>query len=1019
MSGLDIKLFGPMLVSVNGEPLPRMRSRKAKWVLAILTLRRGQPVGRDWVAGMLWPDTDQEVGRANLRPLVSELRGAIGAEQGRLKTPDRRTLRLDLDGLTVDLFAFDDAIKAGELETAIELYAGALLEDCPEEWVVQERDRREQAVLEALAKLGRAKLPESPVEAAALARRAIAVSPWRDGPRRDLMEALAESGDLNAALQSYRDFAQWLRSERGDNPDAKTTELYLRLRSDSGRQSGQTEAARRSPGVTGYLPHPLTTLIGREDEQADVRDRLRRHRLVTLIGPGGIGKTRLAREIAASSISDFPDGVSLVSLESVTEGRLVLGHLAQALGMREGLGQSLGNLLIEKLRPKRLLIVLDNCEHVLRDVAAIVQEILAHCGEVKILATSREAIGILGERAWPVPALSSPDPAQMPPHLATRLRVAMAYESVLLFAERAEAAHKKFHLTAENVDSVIKVCEQLQGVPLALELAAARTKSMPVHVIAERLESHRLALLVHPQHGAGSRRQTLRGTLDWSHALLSPPEQTLLRRLSVFSGGWTLEAAESVCAGAPIDREWVIEGLGHLVDKSLVAFDSETAEGRYSMLDTVRQYAKENLAEAGETESVGRRHREWYLSLAKRAQPELMGLDQSRWLRSLAREMGNLRTALDGYKDDPATALQICNALFRFWYRQGCFEEGRLSIVRALGRYVEIEIPVLSDALGNVSTLAILQGDYEAAQKWLQEASRLPPEIVGKKGVGRYLVQQGVLHLYLGRNAEAKSFYEQSVEVGLELGDPHMIAGGACNLGVLAAQVGEFEESKRRCAEALGYYRETSDRHPVAFALNALGNAHCATGDYLAARSFFEESVAIFEELGDRDAVANNMYGLGNLDFALGNYEAAKRWYEECQREFKSVGNFPGTANALWGIGLAYLGLAENEMARRHIEESLQIHRSNDHSPGMGRSEWALSVVLCAAERWEEAYAAATRSFSLQKGLGDKAGMVASLRVMGEVKAAREEWPEAIRLWSTAEAWRKKNRRGPHPIFLR
>ncbi|MCW3053064.1 MAG: transcriptional activator, partial [Chthonomonadales bacterium] len=372
-ASLSITLFGSMQVRVDGLPLPPLRSHKPLWLLALLSLRANRPVPREWISGTLWPNSDQSQAFANLRPILSELRSALATESRRLRSPDRHTLILDLAGAEVDLLRFDTALARGtlsDLEQAVALYRGPLLEGCHEDWVPQEREMREDVYLQALQKLGASSLADGRYDAAAdYYRRAVRTDPWREAARRGWMEALAKSEDTNAALQVYREFVEVLRVDPTAIPDEQTTALYQRLRSKvrqhAGRDAVVTAVAVPVPIVKGYLPHPLTDLVGREDERMEVALQLRRSRLVTLTGVGGIGKTRLAREVAGEVVREYEDGVWLVALDALTEGRLVAQQIASVLGLREERDQSPLQSMTGHLRTKRLLLVLDNCEHLL------------------------------------------------------------------------------------------------------------------------------------------------------------------------------------------------------------------------------------------------------------------------------------------------------------------------------------------------------------------------------------------------------------------------------------------------------------------------------------------------------------------------------------------------------------------------------------------------------------------------------------------------------------------------------
>ena len=738
---LTIQLFGSIQVLVHGRLLPPLRSRKALWLLALLSLRHGQPVEREWLAGTLWPDTDPSRAATNLRANLSELRRALGDQNKRLHSPSRSTLSLDLVGAEADVVIIDALLaskKPGTLKEAVALYRRPLLEDCAEEWATQERNIREQGCHQALQTLADMALTAGDYSAAIkYYRRAVGLDPWREAAQRGWMEALAKSGDRNAAMQVYREFAELLRSDPQAVPDEETSALYARLRSEARQQSNaqaavttkevavkETIAKKKLPEVSGYLPFPLTNLIGREEERNEVAAKLRGSRLVTLTGPGGIGKTRLAIEVAKEIVQDgvaYSDGVWLVSLEALSESRLVVPQIASAMGLREETGRSLLESLTNHLRARRLLLVLDNCEHLLEASAQVVSHLLRECSRVHILATSRENLGIMGETVWQVPALSAPDPAHLPKEHSDLLRVLAGYESIQLFVERAQAGQKGFALLPGNALTVAQICFQLEGIPLAVELAAARVRSLTVEQIAVRLNS-RLGLLTVGNGAAQSRQQTLRTTLDWSYTLLSEAERALLGRLSVFAGGWTLEAAEQTGRGGTIEAEQILNLLTGLVDKSLVTFEEqeENSGGRYRLLETVRQYAAEKLRTQNEEEEVRARHRDWFLLLAEEAALHLRGGGQRHWLKRLDREYDNLRSALAWSETDSQEAkaeLRLVSALWRFWYVRGIYSEGRRYLRNALDREDAQERTLArAHALNGAGALAYDQGDYVVAR---------------------------------------------------------------------------------------------------------------------------------------------------------------------------------------------------------------------------------------------------------------------------------------------------------------
>ena len=406
-------------------------------------------------------------------------------------------------------------------------------------------------------------------------------------------------------------------------------------------EPAEAERAPRSPERPPHnLPTELSSFVGREKELTEVRRLLENNRLLTLTGSGGCGKTRLALAAASELVERFEDGVWMVELASLAEPSLVPQAVAFTLGVRERPGSSLTEALSDYLRTRKLLLILDNCEHLIEACAELVEALLRSCPGLRVLATSREALGITGEIAWPVPSLSLPDLRRLPD-----LESLPRYESARLFVERTAAVRPNFTLTEQNAPAVAQVCYRLDGIPLAIELAAARTKVLSVEEISARLDDS-FRLLAAGSRTAMPRQRTLHATMDWSHELLGQKERVVFRRLSVFAGGFTLEAAESVCAGEELQRDEVLELLSQLVDKSLVVAQERDGTARYRLLETIRQYGRERLEEAGEAAQVREQHAGYYLALAEEAEPELKGDRQVTWLERLETEHDNLRVAM-------------------------------------------------------------------------------------------------------------------------------------------------------------------------------------------------------------------------------------------------------------------------------------------------------------------------------------------------------------------------------------
>ncbi|HLY66843.1 MAG TPA: BTAD domain-containing putative transcriptional regulator, partial [Chloroflexota bacterium] len=587
-----------------------------------MILRHDRETERRWLAGTLWPECEEARALFYLRRSLTDLRHALGTQAARLGSLTPQTLRLNLFDAEVDTIAFDGAIASGDmsaLETAVDLYRGPLLEGCTEDWALEERRVREHALLMALETLAaRAVARADLTSAVRTLRRAAAVDPLRESIQRSLMAALAADGDHTGVIQTYRALRLRLLTEVRAEPDAETMALYRRL--CAAQQAARKLPATVTPVPAGspplHLPHPWTDLVGRETESKEIQIGLAGARLVTLTGPGGIGKTRLALHVAQQLAEEYPDGIWFVDLAGVSEPDLVANTLASSLIVREEPGCPLVETLQEHLAHKALLLVLDNCEHLITACGRLVGGLLSECPRLQVLATSRQSLSLTGEFVFQVPPLSLPQRLALHVGGKDRLAALMEYEAIRLFVERARQAHPAFALTPQGIGAIAQICLRLDGMPLAIELAAARVRSLSVREINERLNS-RFRLLTGGDATASKRQQTLQASIDWSYALLNEQERLLLCRLSAFADGWTLEAAEAVCAGDGIEEGEVLDRLASLIDKSLVVFEERSDRARYRLLETIRQYSRERLAE---WESAaywsGCRHRDYYLAFA-------------------------------------------------------------------------------------------------------------------------------------------------------------------------------------------------------------------------------------------------------------------------------------------------------------------------------------------------------------------------------------------------------------------
>ena len=615
---------------------------------------------------------------------------------------------------------------------------------------------------------------------------------------------------------------------------------------------------------------------------------------MTLTGAGGSGKTRLALEVARDLIETYPEGVWLVELAPLSEKELVPKAVAEALGVPERPLEPIADTLVEVLGDRQLLLVLDNCEHLVEAAAGLVDRLLDSCPGVRILATSREALGVEGETRWLVPPLSVPEMGRTP----TREELE-GYESVRLFVERARGRDPYFSLNPKNAIAVTEICRRLEGIPLAVELAAARVGTLSLEQIAQRLTDS-LKLLTGGARTAVNRHRTLKGSLGWSHELLSEDEKKLFGRLSVFAGGWTLEAAEAVGAGGSVEEEEVLDLLSGLVEKSLVVTRGSDEEVvRHRMLEPIRQYALEELEESGEIEVVRRAHAAYFLAMAERAEPELMGKEAVTWLAELGREVGNLRAALSWAFDadrEPAderveTGLRLANALARFWDTQST-SEGRRWLEQGLARGVEVPSPVRAKALKEAGSVAVYEGDPRSIPM-LTEARDLYTEIGDQPGM---LATVHNLGHALAHHAdpETAALVKAEVETLLaDSGDRAVAAHLAHFLGLAAMAEKDLDETRLRLKEALAIYRELEDARNVALCLPALGIVTLVNRDFEEAEKLFEEGLALERRLKYKTLIFFHLMGLAAVATHRDHLRRAAKLYGASEALREATGLSP------------------------------------------------------------------------------------------------------------------------------
>jgi predicted ATPase/DNA-binding SARP family transcriptional activator len=961
---LQLRVLGEFLLLVGGTPVALPNSGRLQALLAYLLLHRTAPQPRAHLAFLLWPDSPEAQALTNLRKLLHQVGQAVPALEACLLS-SRQHLQWRPDApCASDLVEFEAAlacaaiapdmvIQRTALEAAVTAYRGDLLPGCYDEWILPERERLRQSFTQSLDHLiGLLESARDYPAAIRSAERLLQEDPLREATYRRLMALHRDNGDPAGALRIYQACAAMLQQELGMDPGPATQALYDELlRAATPPPTGERPRLHN-------LPTPPNRFIGRRAEVAGATTLLRQSgtRLVSFVGPGGSGKTRLALEVAGGLLGDFPDGVWFVDLAPLRDAALVVPAIVRSLQLPDLPGQPLLIRLQDYLRDRHMLLLLDNFEQVAA-AAPQVAQLLAAAEQLKVLVTSRAALHIYAEQEFPVPPLALPDVGNLPPldELATQ-------EAVALFLERARAVQPGLAAPPATLRTVAEICRRVDGLPLAIELAAARTRLLTPDALLSRLE-RRLPLLTGGPHDLPDRQQTLRRTIAWSYQLLDPAGQRLFSQLAVFVGGWTVEAAEAVCS-AETDGI-VLTGLEDLAAQNLVYRQTTpTGEPRFIMLETIREFAGEQLTESGATEAVSRQHAEFFLALAVAAPHRLRSAEREMWLAQLDAEQENRRTALvwsQAQPDGGETMLRLAAALFWFWFFRGYWSEGRDRLKAALAKS-DAPIPARAACLWGAGVLALYESDEKVARAHLDAGVALAREIADRENLGYALINlPRMLMADHSRVSIARACGEEGLAMLRELGDPRALAFGLQQLGISeafgATGVLSYSSAKRHIEESMRIFEEIGDRWGLAQSLNGLAVVALWRHDSRTARQLIEEAIVQAREQDDKLGMIMALVGLGNIARSEGNYAEARRALDSAlvlSRKLGIKGLIPSTLHTLGHLSLIE---GDYQLARELCEESLRLSQDLGDTVDTG---WALrNLALLAHHEQDDAQAIA------------------------------------------------------------
>lgn len=1073
---LAFQFLGPPQLILENEPI-NVNRRSIVALLAYLAVDDSRQAKRTYtresLSALLWPDYDQVKAFTNLRHTLWEIQKTFGPDW---LITNRETIGLQAAAnIWVDVHRFESLLSESRaqddvslriplLTECVKLYrhhflAGFTLKKAPtfDEWSITKADELRHKQVEALTLLTEDCCLLGDAESAIQhARRLVTLDPLNESAHRLLMQVSSQVGQQNAALKQYQTFAQTLRKELNIDPQPETRALYKQIRK-GGIKQFQAGTQRETKSPRNNLPHRLTTFIGREQEQTEIIHLIAKYRLVTLVGAGGVGKSRLALQVGEKSLKDFSDGVWLVELAPLTESTLVPQAVCTALALTQKGNTPILKILTDHLALKKALLILDNCEHLIDTSAQLAETLLQACPDLHILATSREALGIEGEHRYIAPSLSLP-------RMHGGFDAIVESEAVKLFLERAKTVIPNFELSQANAPFIALICKRLDGIALAIELAAARVRLMKLDEIVERLDDA-FQLLTGGSRTALPRHQTLRGTLDWSYGLLSEKEQTLLRRLSVFMGGWTLEIAEDVCGD-----QRILELLTHLVDKSLIFVNQENGNPtRYYLHETIRQYAREKLIESDEYMKWHNKHRDVYLAFVERTEPEFIRAQQKKYLDAMEAEIDNLRSAIRWSieNDHAEQALRFCSASINFWNRRGHAAEAVVlckdtlnsiqkndnikttalyaSVVAEVWWFKRILEPMMPrsdksilaslidvrevfealndyDSVGSVIAFISLWeyfvkiNDFDAAENCIHAYHKRVKQAGYLWGIANSKWPMGYLLIAKGDVVSGLAWLQDALNLYVQIGDvwsAQQISNATMYFKILR---GELDEAMELSKQLLLFYDDYGDLYGVSSIYLWMGDIALVQGQYEVARQNYSSAADCAREIYDPWTEIDVAERRSQLFFVEGNLNESGAGYKKLIADFSKTSDDPRIG--IVHVGLARVQMLENLLSDAHanLRIGLDILQKTSPEDEIHKAYFGLGELARLENSYPEAIKNYRASLHCTNNFLNYVSFPAILDGIAKAECLQSNFEKAACLLATSEALRKKMGAVIHPV---